>query len=97
MESSVHSCAEPFENDGGISAAIVKSVKRAMAGESSHELSAKVFTGQRRLIRTRGAVHQVLTNETYISGCKVVDAAGIEPATPSMSTKCSPAELRVRP
>ena len=27
---------------------------------------------------------------------KMVDAAGIEPATPSMSTRCSPAELRVR-
>ena len=28
---------------------------------------------------------------------KMVDATGIEPVTPSMSTRCSPAELRVRP
>src|SRR5690606_12064907 len=27
---------------------------------------------------------------------EMVDATGIEPVTPSMSTKCSPAELRVR-
>ena len=26
----------------------------------------------------------------------MVDATGIEPVTPSMSTRCSPAELRVR-
>ncbi|WRY34270.1 recombinase family protein [Thioclava litoralis] len=47
---SIHYCAEPFENDGGPIATIVKSVKRAMAGEYSRELSNKVFTGQCRLI-----------------------------------------------
>jgi DNA invertase Pin-like site-specific DNA recombinase len=47
----VHYCAEQFENDGSISATIIKSVKRAMAGEYSRELSVKVFTGQCRLIR----------------------------------------------
>ena len=26
----------------------------------------------------------------------MVDATGIEPVTPSMSTRCSPAELRIR-
>lgn len=46
----VHYCAEQFENDGGPSATIIKSVKRAMAGEYSRELSAKVFQGQCRLI-----------------------------------------------
>ncbi len=46
----VHYCAEPFENDGGPIATIVKSVKRAMAGENSRELSSKVFAGQCRLI-----------------------------------------------
>ena len=44
-------CAEQFENDGSLSATIIKSMKRAMAGEYSRELSAKVFTGQCRLIR----------------------------------------------
>jgi DNA invertase Pin-like site-specific DNA recombinase len=47
----VHYCAEQFENDGSISATIIKSVKRAMAGEYSRELSVKVFAGQCRLIR----------------------------------------------
>jgi DNA invertase Pin-like site-specific DNA recombinase len=48
---SVHYCAEQFENDGSLGATIIKSMKRAMAGEYSRELSAKVFTGQCRLIR----------------------------------------------
>ncbi|MGA9849860.1 MAG: recombinase family protein [Roseiarcus sp.] len=47
---SVHYCAEQFENDGTIGSNIIKTVKRAMAGEYSRELSAKVFTGQCRLI-----------------------------------------------
>jgi DNA invertase Pin-like site-specific DNA recombinase len=46
----IHYCAEQFENDGSLSANIIKSMKRAMAGEYSRELSAKVFTGQCRLI-----------------------------------------------
>src|SRR5262249_29482787 len=46
----VHYCAEQFENDGGPTSTIIKSVKRAMAGEYSRELSAKVFKGQCRLI-----------------------------------------------
>lgn len=48
---SVQYCAEQFENDGSISATIIKSMKRAMAGEYSRELSAKVFAGQCRLIK----------------------------------------------
>jgi DNA invertase Pin-like site-specific DNA recombinase len=47
----VHYCAEQFDNDGSISATLLKSVKRVMAGEYSRELSAKVFAGQCRLIR----------------------------------------------
>jgi len=46
----VHYCAEQFENDGGPTSTIIKSVKRAMAGEYSRELSCKVFQGQCRLI-----------------------------------------------
>ena len=46
----VQFCAEQFENDGSLSATIIKNVKRAMAGEYSRELSVKVFTGQCRLI-----------------------------------------------
>ncbi len=42
-------CAEQFENDGSPVSTIVKGVKRAMAGEYSRELSAKVFAGQCRL------------------------------------------------
>ncbi len=43
-------CAEQFENDGSPVSTIVKGVKRAMAGEYSRELSAKVFAGQCRLM-----------------------------------------------
>jgi DNA invertase Pin-like site-specific DNA recombinase len=46
----VHYCAEQFENDGSLGATIIKSMKRAMAGEYSRELSVKVFAGQCRLI-----------------------------------------------
>lgn len=42
--------AEQFENDGSPVSTIVKGVKRAMAGEYSRELSAKVFAGQCHLI-----------------------------------------------
>lgn len=44
-------CVEPFSNDGTPISTIFKSVKRAMAGEYSRELSTKVFQGQCRLIR----------------------------------------------
>lgn len=43
-------CAEQFDNDGSIGSTIIKTVKRAMAGEYSRELSTKVFAGQCRLI-----------------------------------------------
>jgi DNA invertase Pin-like site-specific DNA recombinase len=46
----VEYCAEQFENDGSPISTIIKGVKRAMAGEYSRELSAKVFKGQSRLI-----------------------------------------------
>lgn len=46
----VQYCAEQFENDGSTQATIFKSVKRAMAGEYSRELSVKVFQGQCNLI-----------------------------------------------
>lgn len=47
----IHYCAEQFDNDGSLSSTVMKNIKRAMAGEYSRELSAKVFTGQCRLIR----------------------------------------------
>jgi len=47
---SVLYCAEQFKNDGSPVSTIVKSVKRAMAGEYSRELSVKVFKGQCKLI-----------------------------------------------
>jgi DNA invertase Pin-like site-specific DNA recombinase len=47
----VHYCAEQFKNDGSPVSTIVKGVKRAMAGEYSRELSAKVFQGACRLIQ----------------------------------------------
>ncbi len=46
----VQYCAEQFENNGSPVSTIIKGVKRAMAGEYSRELSAKVFAGQCRPI-----------------------------------------------
>ena len=45
----IHYCAEQFENDGLMSSAIMKTLKRAMAGEFSRELGVKVYDGRRRL------------------------------------------------
>jgi DNA invertase Pin-like site-specific DNA recombinase len=45
----VHYCAEQFENDGSPYSALIKALKRTMAGEYSRELSTKVFAGQVRL------------------------------------------------
>ncbi|MGA8429311.1 MAG: recombinase family protein [Candidatus Sulfotelmatobacter sp.] len=45
----VHYCAETFANDDSLPNAIMKSLKRTMAGEYSRELGVKVRAGQRRL------------------------------------------------
>jgi len=41
-------CAEQFDNDGSLVSAVLKNIKRVMAGEYSRELSVKVFDGQCR-------------------------------------------------
>jgi len=46
----VQYCAEHFPTDNAPMSAVMKSLKRAMAGEYSRELSTKVFAGQCRLI-----------------------------------------------
>jgi DNA invertase Pin-like site-specific DNA recombinase len=46
---SIRYCAEPFVNDGALVNNILKSMKRAMAGEYSRDLSARVAQGHRRL------------------------------------------------
>lgn len=46
----LHYCAEQFENDGSMPSALIKTLKRTMAGEYSRELFVKVFAGQCRLI-----------------------------------------------
>jgi DNA invertase Pin-like site-specific DNA recombinase len=47
----VEYCAEDFSNDGSLISNVMKSLKRAMAGEYSRELSNKVFAGQCRLVK----------------------------------------------
>jgi DNA invertase Pin-like site-specific DNA recombinase len=42
-------CAEQFENDGTMPNAVMKALKRTMAGEYSRELGEKVLAGQKRL------------------------------------------------
>ena len=49
---SVHYCAELFVNDGSVSSALLKAIKRTMAGEYSRELSVKVFAGKCRLVES---------------------------------------------
>src|SRR5262249_31683664 len=46
----VHYCAEPFSNDTSTTSALLKAIKRTMAGEYSRELSAKVSAGKNRLL-----------------------------------------------
>jgi len=46
----VQYCAEQFPTDNAPMSAVMKSLKRAMAGEYSRELSAKVFAGQCHLV-----------------------------------------------
>jgi DNA invertase Pin-like site-specific DNA recombinase len=48
----VHYCAELFVNDGSVSSALLKAIKRTMAGEYSRELSVKVFAGKCRLVES---------------------------------------------
>jgi Recombinase len=48
---SVHYCYELFENDGTVANALLKQLKRTMAGEYSRELGVKVFAAQQRLVR----------------------------------------------
>jgi DNA invertase Pin-like site-specific DNA recombinase len=47
----VHCCAEPFANDESLTTVLLKTLKRAMAGEYIRELSTKVFVGQCRIAR----------------------------------------------
>jgi DNA invertase Pin-like site-specific DNA recombinase len=47
----VEYCVEEFNNDGTLMSTVMKSLKRAMAGEYSRELSNKVFAAQCRLVK----------------------------------------------
>lgn len=42
-------CAEEFQNDGSTPSALLKTIKRIMAGEYSRELGARVFAGQAKV------------------------------------------------
>lgn len=44
-------CAERFENDESVASALLKSLRRVMAGEYLRDLSARVFAGQCRIAR----------------------------------------------
>jgi len=46
----VHYCYELFANDGTVANALLKQLKRTMAGEYSRELGVKVFAAQQRLV-----------------------------------------------
>jgi DNA invertase Pin-like site-specific DNA recombinase len=44
-------CFEQFENDGSLSSTLIKSIKRAMAGEFSRDRSALTFSRQSRIVK----------------------------------------------
>ena len=46
---SIKYCAEQFENDNSTMSTVLKGIKRAMAGEYSRELSAKIVRAHRRM------------------------------------------------
>ena len=50
----VHYCAEAFANDGSVNSMILKTLRRAMAGEYLRELSARVWRAQARVARSGG-------------------------------------------
>jgi DNA invertase Pin-like site-specific DNA recombinase len=49
-------CAEQFDNDGALVNNVIKNMKRAMAGEYSRDLSARVSRGHHKLARL-GQLH----------------------------------------
>jgi hypothetical protein len=61
---------------------------------SGRNFDARYLFGIGAAARSRAACLARL--RALFSLSKMVDATGIEPVTPSMSTRCSPAELRVR-
>lgn len=69
----VHYCAEFFENDGSFASAIMKSLKRVMAGEYSRDLSARVGAALRRLAK---AGHKMGGRPPYGYRRMLLDAAG---------------------
>ena len=65
----VHYCNEPFQNEGGTMASIVKHMKRVMAAEYSRELSAKVSRAQRQQAQLgfkQGGVNPFATRRVVI-------------------------------
>ncbi len=69
----VHYCAELFDNDGTPLSALLKGIKRTMAGEYSRELGVKVFAGQRNIVQ-RG--FRLGSRAGYGFRRMLVDAAG---------------------
>jgi DNA invertase Pin-like site-specific DNA recombinase len=46
----VHYCAEQFSNDDSMQTALMKALKRTMAGEFSRELGVKIFDAMKRIV-----------------------------------------------
>ncbi|KAA0072509.1 recombinase family protein [Tardiphaga sp. P9-11] len=69
----VEYCAEQFNNDGSLTATILKNLKRAMAGEYSRELSAKVFAGQAKAVRN--GFHRGSTPGYGLRRCLIEDGS----------------------
>lgn len=96
-----------FERKEATSAWIQARIFRASRSANSDPKRTfpKPWTGQDRPFRLRTCISNEASGHfptvTYMLQAAgslegMVDATGIEPVTPSMSTRCSPAELRIR-
>ncbi len=75
----VHYCAEQFENDGSIAATIIKSMKRAMAGEMNAHLGYRAGEDKQAgptSRRTQRRGRQDAVDQTRLDACSVAPRPG---------------------
>jgi hypothetical protein len=82
QSSDVHSCAEQFENDSGPTSTIIKSLKRATAGEYSCELSAEGGTPDGHYSGANRSRTCPLQHLAHSQRRRVAPGFGPEPAAP---------------
>lgn len=92
-------CAEQFENDGSPVSTIVKGVKRAMAGEYSRELSAKVTTQNLSLEQLHALSDEVGSDQSLLVCCSAfhgITASAASQRWPNLTLKKIPKMVLAR-